>query len=491
MVNETESNRRQPFADSYAQRIVTVIDGRIERDVRSGARVEQTWGTVAGLSGNGMLASVYLYGEDTNASEGFRVRLTDKLSIGDKVMVSTDARGDRWVTERYSTTAYRKVEIDMATGDILTGDGTAPPTARVTAAGVSLAHSALTGVTADQHHAQAHDHSSASDDNTIAPVDVTIGSTPDIKLSRTGTKTLTIDDGAGGAITVALPVTSALVFGGDAVLSRGAANRLDLASGDSLRIVSGELQFGANTIVDSSASGLLRVLAPAATESRVLIESPSGQRAGLKVWITGDTVARAVLSGDATITGLELGPGSGAADTNLYRSAADSLKTDDAFIAGKSGGGKDQIQIVSGTSGAGMTIGGDVTLYRSAADVLKTDDNFHATSGMKIVGSNYASLTVGPETGQRGFIDHDTGGSGIFRIGQFDSGGTFRIGIIIDGQSGPKLGFFGNSAAARTTYGAPTTTVDRATFSDSVTLGELAQRVGTLIADLRTLGLLG
>jgi hypothetical protein len=42
-----------------------------------------------------------------------------------------------------------------------------------------------------------------------------------------------------------------IVFGGDTQLSRGAANRLDLASGDSLNLVSGNLQVGGTTVVTS------------------------------------------------------------------------------------------------------------------------------------------------------------------------------------------------------------------------------------------------
>jgi len=48
-----------------------------------------------------------------------------------------------------------------------------------------------------------------------------------------------------------------LQFGADVALSRGAANRLDLASGDSLRIVSGQLQFGADVVLEHGAADRL------------------------------------------------------------------------------------------------------------------------------------------------------------------------------------------------------------------------------------------
>jgi hypothetical protein len=45
---------------------------------------------------------------------------------------------------------------------------------------------------------------------------------------------------------------SSITLGGDVVLSRGAADRLDLASGDSLNLASGALQIGGTTVIDSS-----------------------------------------------------------------------------------------------------------------------------------------------------------------------------------------------------------------------------------------------
>jgi hypothetical protein len=94
-------------------------------------------------------------------------------------------------------------------------------------------------------------------------------------------------------------------------------------------------------------------------------------------------------------------------DTNLYRSAASILKTDDAFQAASYAVGTTPLaasHLSNGTTGTGsvmlsvsptttgtltaaaialsgtLTIGGDANLYRSAANVLKTDDAFQAAS---------------------------------------------------------------------------------------------------------------
>jgi hypothetical protein len=48
-----------------------------------------------------------------------------------------------------------------------------------------------------------------------------------------------------------------LEFGADVSLTRGAANRLDLATGDSFRIVSGQLQFGTDVVLSRGAANRL------------------------------------------------------------------------------------------------------------------------------------------------------------------------------------------------------------------------------------------
>ena len=58
------------------------------------------------------------------------------------------------------------------------------------------------------------------------------------------------------------------------------------------------------------------------------------------------------------------------ADTNLYRSAANMLKTDDNFTIG----------------GAYLYLGADVSLYRASANVLRTDDAFFGNTTISAVG---------------------------------------------------------------------------------------------------------
>jgi hypothetical protein len=59
------------------------------------------------------------------------------------------------------------------------------------------------------------------------------------------------------------------------------------------------------------------------------------------------------------------------------------------------------------------------------------------------------------------------------------------------GASGERLGFYGATPAARPAAYTPTNvTPDRSYDADTVAVAELADVVGTLIADLQTLGLL-
>ena len=95
-------------------------------------------------------------------------------------------------------------------------------------------------------------------------------------------------------------------------------------------------------------------------------------------------------------------------DTNLYRSAADSLKTDDTFVAagnirvlGATSDTAAQISLARNHAGAGFpgivfgpggSTTGDCAIYRSGADTLRSDDSFIAanllfTTGEKAVRS--------------------------------------------------------------------------------------------------------
>src|SRR5215471_241740 len=85
---------------------------------------------------------------------------------------------------------------------------------------------------------------------------------------------------------------------------------------------------------------------------------------------------------------IEWGPGStDTVDTNLYRTAAGTLRTDgNLWVQGP------DIRILS-TSSPGLTLGGDTNLYRAAASVLKTDGELQAASNITFAGTAGAFLS--------------------------------------------------------------------------------------------------
>jgi len=90
-----------------------------------------------------------------------------------------------------------------------------------------------------------------------------------------------------------------------------------------------------------------------------------GSVVGASMWrtgLSGDTVPRHIVSADGTHL---WGPGgAGAADTNLYRSAADTLKTDDNFLA---------VGSITGASlsiSGAASIGGSGVLLKIAEQIL-------------------------------------------------------------------------------------------------------------------------
>jgi microcystin-dependent protein len=96
----------------------------------------------------------------------------------------------------------------------------------------------------------------------------------------------------------------------------------------------------------------------------------------IDVKIVGDTEARLEIYADGK---MQWGAGSASApDTNLYRTAADSLKTDDNFTAG----------------GGTVFIGADCSIYRSGADALQTDDAFRVNSTLRADGKTTISVAT-------------------------------------------------------------------------------------------------
>ena len=147
--------------------------------------------------------------------------------------------------------------------------------------------------------------------------------------------------------------------------------------------------------------------------------------------VTADTFDRFRLLADGD---MEWGSGSGARDVQLYRDAADVLATNDTFRTYGSGATTDAIQTrVTGDTvsrlnidadggmswGPGGAAAQDTNLYRSAADTLKTDDNLVVT-GTAATGNLTVTGTV-TGTGTADF-GHTEVTSGITYATDFSAG---------------------------------------------------------------------
>lgn len=138
--------------------------------------------------------------------------------------------------------------------------------------------------------------------------------------------------------------------------------------------------------------------------------------------VTADAADRFVRNADGS---MEWGDGTAAPDTNLYRSAANTLATDDNLVTHF--GESSQIALADLAGNPGIIFGSafDTNLYRSAADTLKTDDSLIALSAQVVgkTGANATPITLGggtasgaPSAGAhlKGEVVFDDNGTGYY-----------------------------------------------------------------------------
>jgi len=145
------------------------------------------------------------------------------------------------------------------------------------------------------------------------------------------------------------------------------------------------------------------------------------------------------------------GDGGGGQDTNLYRSSAQTLKTDGYFLAGADiyahyGIAAEQIALTGANGRATIVFGSafDTNLYRQGADILATDDSFRiyrsATTnyGLVVAVTGEAGKRFAVEAGGRllwgdGTAAEDTT---LYRSGanELGTGGGLRVGtsLVVD-----------------------------------------------------------
>jgi len=172
----------------------------------------------------------------------------------------------------------------------------------------------------------------------------------------------------------AINAVEAIIMGGDTNLYRGAADTLQ--TDDSL-FVRANTTLGDENTDQTTIRGIVRIADSSATN------------------------------------GILFGSGNANYDTNLYRSAPDTLRTDDNFIvAGNTTLGdantdistlRGIVRIADSSATNGILFGSgnanyDVNLYRSAPNVLKTDDAFEIAGGFSVLGDTTLGDTCSDTT---------------------------------------------------------------------------------------------
>lgn len=402
-----------------ASRIIDVIDQRVSKATRSGANIEYTWGKVSAVASDGKSASAYLYGETDGAyvSEGFTLPETTYVTVGDAVKVAMDySTGERWVEEvNVPATAYKKLSFDLIGGKIVFGDGTAAPTgvikyeagrqftiedtASVGGLGTDIFAQGTLQIRTDRSsgHALLVANSPTQTTNmtfrlsTLGAMEWGSGSAPrDTNLYREGADLLATDDTfrVGGSLAVGSTsdaghgVDGLKISGGNIEMRNanpfidfkttdidyGARIIYDLNYSDGLEFygaaagyyfdsdirTTGDLVVGGNDIYFGSASGH-RLYAHGNGVGLILAGVAKPLKAG------GILVSNSYSDPDPNIKGIQFG-----SDVNLYWSAANVLKTDDALVVG----GK----LTAGSVGDWITTG------------------FSAASGFSITTSRYRVL---------------------------------------------------------------------------------------------------
>ncbi len=209
-------------------------------------------------------------------------------------------------------------------------------------------------------------------------INIATGSTGEFKVQNNGTDVLQI--GSAGQLQLDVQGSSGgILFGTDALLYRSAANTLALGTGDDLKLIQGNLE------VENSNGESISIVGDDSNATYFRVTNSSAGDWLLASDVTGDSDYRFIIDTDGE---LQWGDGTDI-DTYLYRVDAGALQTSGIFIAtgniysqGKLTAADDTAeQVEIGALGPGgeaailFGLASDTVLYRSAADTLMTEDD--------------------------------------------------------------------------------------------------------------------
>lgn len=348
------------FGDAQASRVIQALETRATRKLRDGAQIATTWGTVAEISADQKTAGAYLYGENTSeyVSGGFRVPETTYLTVGDVVKVAMNyATGERWIDEvHYPDTSYKKAVVDIRNGSFAIGNGSSAPDIRIGRSSARQMVVDANGVTGSVY--------------------VNIRST-----SGTDSGLVLLNEGHSVA-----PV---------ALITGNTVPNLQFGGGSGNRDVRLRRSAAGTVILDDNDQS---------TTAGLQVRGAAGLFNFVGLYLTGDNYERATLRGDGAVTGLLLGSGAAAQDVTLYRQSGNPWLRylsggEAAFIMTATGSaGVGVYGMKTGDtnyrwylSDGGLNMGSgsatpDVQLYRSAANVLRTPDTLSVDTGLIVNG---------------------------------------------------------------------------------------------------------
>lgn len=265
-------------------------------------------------------------------------------------------------------------------------------------------------------------------------IDIASGSTSEFQIEANGTDVLQI--GSAGQLQLDVQGTNGgILIGGDVQLYRSGTNTLSTASGDAFT-VNGTLTVAGSGNLIVNSSGNVQVQGSNVNVTR----ASSGQNAYLG-WVTGDANPRFQINADGT---LNWGPGNAALDTNLYRSAANTLRTDDSFIVQPASNNTSAF-LVQNNGGTNNVLQVDTTNSRVAIGIGTTAPAQRLTvnAGANYGWNDYIGLTDGTRTGYIGLAN--SAGTLGFRTGEtgdtahdyvfFGQDGNTQI-MTLDGEGG-------------------------------------------------------
>jgi hypothetical protein len=202
---------------------------------------------------------------------------------------------------------------------------------------------------------------------------------PDVTLYRSAANTLKTDDNLNIGLLATGATDNVVTHSSNTLQTRNINSRIWDTNAPFVSATSAN-SFTINKVLKASnAAGIVdSIITDNATNVGISTTTPNE-----KLTVIGSissTNAIKLASGTTDANGIQFGT-----DTNLYRSAANTLKTDDDLVISNNGG-KDTLHLTDTTADVGITIGADTNLYRSAANTLKTDDSLAIVGNLTVDG---------------------------------------------------------------------------------------------------------